>query len=364
MPPARRTAPAASTGLRAVSNAGGRRPTLRDVADAAGVSQSTTSRALRNQGYVAAEVRDRVHKAAVKLGYVPDAQARHLRQQVSRSIGVLVSDLRLPFYAEVAAGASRAARRAGYTVMMMDDRLVVDDELEASEAFAAMRVAGVVLTPLSARAPHYLMHQHIPVVEVDRQFAAEVCDAVVVDQRSAAAQLTEHLLGLGHRRIALLVDDTCWTTGRERVSGYELALGQAGIPPDEALLVRTGWSVSEARKAALGLLAGPASPTAVIAADAVLAEGVWRAAGELGLRVPADVSLVSVDEAPWMTLVSPEVTAVRQDGAALGEAGVTRLLERIAAPTTPVSTLVFRAAFTRRGSSGPVGSPQAVRPVA
>lgn len=360
----RRRADAGPSGLRALSSPADRRPTIRDVADAAGVSQSTTSRALRNQGYVAANVKDRVHKAAAKLGYVPDAQARHLRQQVSHSIGVLVSDLRNPFYADVAAGASRAASRAGYTVMLMDDRLLVEEELEASEVFASMRVAGVVITPLSARAPHYLLHQRIPVVEVDRQFAADTCDAVVVDNRSAAAKLTQHLTGLGHRRIALLVDETCWTSGRERVRGHELALGQAGIAADPALKVAAGWHVEDARTAALALLEGPDRPTAVFAANAVLAEGAWRAAADLGLGIPADLSLVSFDEAGWMTLVSPEVTAVRQDGAALGEAAVTRLLERIAAPTTPIATLVFRAELTRRGSSGPAGAAHAVRPVA
>jgi len=334
------------------------------VASAAGVSQSTASRALRNQGYVGAEAQERVRQAAVTLGYVPDAMARHLREQVSRSIGVLVSDLRLPFYAEVAAGATRAARRAGYTVMLMDDRLRAEEEMEASEAFATMRVAGVVLTPLSARASHYLQGQHIPVVEVDRQFAPETCDAVVVDNRAAAAQLTGHLIALGHRRIALLVDDTVWTTGRERVRGYEQSLAQSGIPTDPGLKVRAGQGVTEAWTTATALLSGAQRPTAVLAANAVLAEGVWRAAADAGVEIPADLSLVSFDEAPWMTMVSPNLTAVRQDGTALGEAAVTRLLERIEAPAAPISTLIFKPEVTERGSSAPVGAPRAVRPVA
>lgn len=341
------------------------RPTIRDVAETAGVSQSTTSRALRNQGYVAAEVRERVRKAAAKLGYVPDAMARHLRQQVSRSLGVLVSDLRNPFYADLAAGASRAARRAGYTVMLIDDHLLAEEEAEASELLASMRVAGVVITPLSARVPHYLLRQHIPVVEVDQQFAADSCDAVVVDNRVAAAKLTEHLLDLGHRRIALLGDDTRWTTGRERVRGYEQALTRAGIGVDPTLEVTAGWDVEEARQTAVELLQGVNPPSAVLAANAVLAEGIWRAAADLGLRIPADLSVVSCEEAPWMTLVSPQLTAVRQDGSALGEAAVIRLLERIGAPGTPVSTLVFRAKVTLRGSSGPAAdAPRVVRPVA
>ena len=333
-----------------------RRPTIRDVADAAGVSQSTTSRALRSQGYVAAEVKDRVQKAAAKLGYVPDVMARHLRQRVNRSIGVLVSDLRNPFYADLAAGATRAAKRSGYTVMLIDDRLVAEEETEASEAFASMRVAGVVLTPLSAEVSQYLLHQDIPVVEVDRQFAAETCDAVVVDNRVAAGKLTEHLIGLGHRRIALLVDATHWTTGSERVRGYELALAEAGIPVDPALEVAAGWNVDSAREAVLRLLQDDAPPTGIFAANTMLAEGAWRAVTDLGLRIPRDVSIVSFDEAPWMTMVSPQVTTVRQDGAALGEAAVARLLERIEAPTAPISTLVLRAEVSVRQSSGPVSS--------
>ena len=341
-----------------------RRPTLRDVARVAGVSQSTTSRALRNQGYVAADVKERVRKAAAKLEYVPDVLARHLRQQVSHSIGVLVSDLRNSFYADLAAGASRAARRAGYTVMLIDDRLLDEEEAEASEVFASMRVAGVVLTPLSAQVSEYLLHRNIPVVEVDRQFAEETCDAVVVDNRVAAGKLTEHLIDLGHRRIALLVDETCWTTGRERLRGYELALAGAGLSLYPQLVVSAGWDVDAARRAAVALLGGDSAPTAIFAANNVLAEGVWRAAADLGLELPEDLSIVSFDEAPWMTMVSPNVTSVRQDGVALGEAAVTRLLERIESPTAPISTLVFRAEVAVRGSSAALVRPPLDPPTA
>ena len=330
-----------------------RRPTIPDVAELAQVSQSTTSRALRNQGYVAVAVRERVLKAASRLGYVPDEMARHLRQQVSRSIGVLVSDLRNPFYADLAAGASRAAKQAGYTVMLMDDRLQSRDEVEAGEAFAAMRVAGVVVTPLSAIVTDYLVAQGIPVVEVDRQFAPEHCDAVVVDNRVAAGRLTRHLVDLGHRRVALVVDETRWTSGRERLRGYEAALTEAGIAVDPALEVTTGCDVPSARRAVLELLSGAAPPTGIFAANHVLAEGVWRAVAELGLHVPHDVSIVSFDEMPWMTMVSPSLTTVRQDGLALGEAAVLRLLNRIETPATPITTLVLRAEVTVRGSSGP-----------
>lgn len=326
------------------------RPTIKDVARVAGVSPSTTSRALRGQGYVAAEVKARIQQAAAELGYVPDVMAQHLRQRVSHSIGVLVSDLRNTFYADLAAGASRAAKQAGYTMMLVDDRLLLEEELAGSEAFASMRVAGVVVTPLSAQVSQYLHRHQIPVVEVDRQFAPDLSDAVVVDNRSAAQRVTDHLIGLGHRRIALLVDETDWTTGRDRAQGYRVALAEAGLAPDDSLVVSAGWDVEAAQAAAVSLLQRMDRPTAVFAANNVLAEGAWRAAAELGLGIPDQLSLVSFDEAPWMSMVTPGITTVRQDAVRLGEAAVQRLLERIAEPEATPSTVVVPVEIAVRGS--------------
>jgi LacI family transcriptional regulator len=308
---------------------------------------------MSGQGYVAPAVRLRVQEVAESFGYVPHAMARHLRQQVSRSLGLLVSDLRNSFYAELAAGASQQARASGYTVVLADDCGAPQDEVQAAEAFVAQRVAGVIVTPVSAVISGYLTRQRMPVVEVDRQFAPSTCDAVVVDNESAARRVTEHLIGQGHRRIALLIDETHWTTGRDRQAGYAAALTDAGIPADPALVVSSGWSVDGAHSAARELLREEDRPTAVFAANNVLAEGVWRAAADLHLGVPDDISLVTFDDAPWMSMVTPGVTAVAQDAVALGEAAVARLLDRIADPDAAVETVVLPVRVVARGSTGP-----------
>lgn len=330
---------------------GNRRATLRDVAQAAGVSQSTTSRALSGQGYVAPEVRDRVQASAERLGYVPHAMARSLRSQVSRSVGVLVSDLRNSFYADLAAGVAGRAREHGYTMMLVDDQGSAEDELGAARAFVATRAAGVILTPVTAAASSYLIDQQVPLVEVDRQFFPGRCDAVVVDNRHIAGRVTEHLLALGHRRIAMLIDETEWTTGAERSAGYLEALAAAGLPPAPELLVAVGWNSDGARRASVRLLTQRQRPTAVFAANNVLAEGLWRAVSDLGLRVPADVSIASFDDAPWMSMVSPGVTAVAQDVVALGASAVDRLLARIAEPDEAPRTVVLEAQILPRGST-------------
>jgi DNA-binding LacI/PurR family transcriptional regulator len=317
------------------------------------VSRSTASRALTGHGYVAADVRDRVHAVARDLGYVPDATARHLRRQASQSIGVLLSDLSNPFYAGLAAGISQQARRREYTMMLADDGGSPEVEAEVAETFVALRVAGVIVTPVSGQAGAFLARQRIPVIEVDRQFSAGACDAVLVDNSSAAQRVTAQLLELGHRRIALVIDEMHWTTGRDRLAGYRAAFGAAGVPLDESLVVTAGWNVHSARVEIHKLLARAEPPTAVFAANNVLAEACWRTAAELGLAIPDRLSLVSFDDAPWMSMVTPGVTAVAQDTVALGEAAVSQLCERIQSPAAAVRTLLLSAGIVSRGSTAP-----------
>lgn len=334
-----------------------RRATIRHVAEAAEVSRSTASRALTGRGYVAPAVRDRVRRVARELGYVPDAMARHLRQQASNSVGVLVSDLRNDFYARLAAGISQQARKRHYTMLLSDDGASPDVEAEAAEAFVAMRVAGVIVTPVSSLLSDYLARHHIPVVEVDRQFKPGGCDAVVVDNASATRRVTSELLELGHRRIALVIDERHWTTGRDRSAGYRAAFQDAGVPIEPSLVISAGWDVLDARREAHTLLRSTDPPTAIFAANNVLAEGVWRAAAEVGADIPGELSLVSFDDAPWMSMVRPGITAVAQDAVAMGEAALTQLLERIGAPHAPARTVMFTPTLVRRGSTAPPRTP-------
>jgi len=327
-----------------------RRATLRDVALRAGVSQSTTSRALSGEGYAAADVRERVLAAADELGYVPHAMARSLRKQNSQVIGVLVSDLRNPFYADLAAGVADRARAAGYTMMLVDDQGSTEAEAAAARTLVATRVAGIIVTPLSGEVGRYALRQRTPVVEVDRRFSDGACDAVVIDNSGVARRMTEHLIALGHRRIALVVDETTWTTGADRHAGFRQALDDAGIGWDPALLVEAGWDAAAARTAAIDLLARRDRPTALFAANNLLAEGLWRAAADLALRIPDDLSIVSFDDARWMSMVTPGITAIAQDAVALGELAVERLLDRLADPGAPTRTTVLEARVLPRGS--------------
>ncbi|GAB2598472.1 LacI family DNA-binding transcriptional regulator [Pseudactinotalea suaedae] len=330
---------------------GARRATIKEVAEAAGVSRSTASRALSGTGYVAENVRSRVRLAAEELGYVVDATARSLKQQSSRLIGVVVSDLRNAFYSALAAGAARACRSAGYTMVLLDDWGHEDDETSAAETFVALRVAGVVATPVTATLSRYLVRHRIPVIEADRRFSEDTVSAVVVDNRAAARATTEHLLALGHRRIALLLDETEWTTGNDRREGYTDALRAGGHAIDPRLVVPTGWDAEAARQAATELLQRPDPPTAVFAANNLLAEGAWRAAADLGIAVPDRLSLVAFDDASWMSMVSPGVTAVVQDPEAIGALAVGALIDELRGEQEAPRTVVVPTRMIRRGST-------------
>ncbi len=333
-----------------------RRATIKEVAEAAGVSRSTASRALGGNGYVAEPVRARVRNAAKKLGYVVDVTARSLKQQSSRLIGVVVSDLKNPFYAGLASGAAQAARAAGYTTVLIDDRDGGSDENAAAEALVALRVGGIVGTPVSDALVTFGLGHGIPVVEVDRRFVPERATGVVVDNRAAARSATEHLLALGHRRIALLIDETEWTTGIERFGGYSDAIRASGVSFDEQLVVAAGWDADDARRAATALLRRSDRPTAVFAANNLLAEGAWRAAHDCGLQIPADLSLVAFDDAAWMSMVEPGITAVVQDAMAIGVAAVEAVLARIRMPNSPATTIIVPTRIVHRGSTAALQS--------
>ncbi|MGW5200949.1 LacI family DNA-binding transcriptional regulator [Streptomyces spiralis] len=300
------------------------------MAREAGTSRSTASRALSGQGYVAAHIREDVLAAAQRIGYVPDALARTLKGQRSNVVGLLVSDLRNQFYAELAAGVEQALRTAGYQMVLVDDHGDPAQELEGARAFVAMRATGVVLTPAAAAATELLVERGVSVVEADRRSGARGCDSVVIDSEHGAREATQHLLDLGHRRIALLIDETKWATGAERLRGYRAAHSAAGVPVDRRLVLDLEFQAADARSRVAELFDRHPDVTAVFAVNNLMAETAWLELRRRGLAVPRDVSLVSFDDLAWMRMVDPGLTAVAQPTYEMGRRAAELLLGRIA----------------------------------
>jgi DNA-binding LacI/PurR family transcriptional regulator len=169
----------------------------------------------------------------------------------------------------------------------------------------------------------------VAVVEIDRRVAGMTCDTVVIDNEAGARAATAHLLDAGHRRVALLVAATNWTSDAGRLEGFRQAHREARVPLDEGLIVRVPFHDRDAEERIAALLGGADAPTAVFAANNLLAEQAWRAARALGLRLPDDLSLVGFDDVPWMEMVSPGLTVVAQPTEELGRRAARLLLARL-----------------------------------
>jgi LacI family transcriptional regulator len=326
--------------------------TLADIARAAGTSASTASRAISGRGYVSPAARERLLEVAEQLGYVPNASARTLKQRTSRVIGVVVSDLGNQFYGRLAAAIEETLRTADYQMALIGDNSESSEEVAGARTFLAMRAPGVIMTPVGEEGSRLLMRHGVAVVEVDRRLASSPCDAVVVDNERGALEATTHLLVNGHRRVGLLVADTNWTSDAGRLQGYRDAHRQAGIPVDEQLIVRIGFHAPDVDLRIARLL-DEGRPTAIFAANNLLAEQAWHVLRRRGLRLPDDVSLVGFDDVPWMEMVSPGITVVAQPTEQLGRRAAELLLRRLADPACEPRAERLEPRLVVRGSTGP-----------
>ena len=326
--------------------------TLADIAREAGTSRSTASRALNGRGYVSARARARLLAAADRMGYVPNASARTLKQKTSRVVGVVVTDLGNEFYARLAAGIEQTLREADHQMVLVADNSDSEQELRGIRTFIAMRAAGVIMTPANDASGALLARHDVRIVEVDRRLADVPCDAVVIDNQRGAQDATEHLLELGHLRIGILAADTDWTTDAGRVGGYRLAHDQGGVPVDERLIVRIGFHAPDA-ETKIDALLDDGSPTAIFAANNPLAEAAWNVLRRRGLALPRDVSLVAFDDVPWMTMVEPGITVIAQPTIEMGRRAARLLLARVDDGVREPQVELLQPTLVVRGSTGP-----------
>jgi LacI family transcriptional regulator len=326
--------------------------TLADLAREAGTSASTASRAISGRGYVSAAARARLLEAADRLGYVPNASARTLKQRTSRIVGVVVSDLGNQFYGRLAAAIEETLRAADYQMVLIGDNSESAEEVAGARTLLAMRAPGVIMTPVGEDASRVLLRHGVGVVEVDRRLASSPCDAVVIDNERGARDATAHLLVNGHRRVGLLVADTNWTSDAGRLQGYRDAHAQAGVPVDEQLIVRIGFHAPDVDLRIARLL-DDGRPTAIFAANNLLAHQAWHVLRRRGLRLPEDVSLVGFDDVPWMEMVSPGITVVAQPTEELGHRAAELLLRRLEDPAREPRVERLEPTLVVRGSTGP-----------
>lgn len=326
------------------------RPTMRDVAQTAGVSLMTVSRVVNGDPGVTPETAARVERAVRRLGYQRNDMARHLRRkgQGTQTIGLLVDDLANPFFSSLARAVEDEARLRKYVVLIGSSNDDLRREQEVVSAFCARRVDGLIVVPVGGN-HRYLRAQltaGTKVVCVDRPADSLDVDTVVVDNRNGAQQAVAHLLGHGHRRIGYLGDHRNIWTLQERYAGFCDALGDHGLTPDPALIrhgLRTG---ADAASAAMSLLRSADPPTAIFATNDLITIGVIQGLGEDASKV----AVVGFDDFTLAERVNPPVTVVAQDPVALGATAAQLLFARIAGDSSPPRKVLLLTRLVVRGS--------------
>ncbi|MFH8440965.1 LacI family DNA-binding transcriptional regulator [Streptomyces sp. NPDC018026] len=334
---------------------------IKDVAAEAGVSVATVSRALNGHPSVSVAARARVLAAVETLSYRPNALARSLRTDQTRTLGLVISDVMNPYFTELARSVEEEARALGYSVIIgnADERPDLQDHHVTT--LLDRRIDGLLVSPTDGGSPRMLdaALAGTPMVFVDRWIPGVDVPVVRSDGRTAVRDLVAHLHGLGHRRLAIIAGPAATTTGRERVDAFREALGAYGLALPEAYIGQGDFQAGSGRRVTEGFLDLPEPPEVVFAADNLMALGALDAVRARGLRVPEDVGLAAFDDIPWFVHTDPPVTAIAQPTRELGRAAVRALVERIAGRTGESVTLPARLVVRRScGEPPPVGSEQ------
>lgn len=318
--------------------------TIRDVARRAGVSQATASRALSGAGPVSPDARERVRRAAEVLGYQVNKAARSLRTRRTDTIGLLIPDVRNPFFAELAYVIEQTAGRHGMAVITMSADEDHDRQAEALQVLVRQQVDGLIVAPQGDR-PVESAVGNIPLVYVDRDVAGRQAPLACSDNDRAAVMMIDHLVSRGHRKIALITGPQITATGRIRKEASLRRLAEHGYSPDPSWVQEGDFQLDSGRRATAEILATERRPTAVFAGDNLMAVGALLELRDRGLRAGRDIALASFDDAPWFTVLDPPLTVVAQDVAGLGRCALDSLRDVIAGrevadTTTPVELRV------------------------
>jgi LacI family transcriptional regulator len=306
-------------------------PTIVDVARAAGVSVSTVSRVLNNKPDVAAPTREKVLATMQRLGYVANPSARRLAGGRTGIIGLIVPDIATAYTVEIVRGVGEEVNKAGYDLVLY----TVVGQHEGAERERAWLsilsrglVDGLVLVLPRSMTDELiaLSGRGFPIVLIDHRGVDTDLPSVCATNVEGALEATRYLLSLGHRRIGFITGTLQYRAGSDRLAGYRLALAQAGISFDPALVFEGDFSRQKGYEGAMALMRLPDPPTAIFASNDVSAFGALDALRELGLRVPEDVSLVGFDDIPAAAEIRPPLTTVRQPLVDMGRSGAQLIL--------------------------------------
>lgn len=339
------------------------RPKLAEVARRAGVSISTASRVVSDNGYpVADATRRRVVQAVRELNYSPSALARALATRRTRIVGVLVGDVEDPYFSEIVRGVEDVARRSGYLVIVCNTDRDSKTELEYLRTLRSYRLDGVIFAGggLDTREHSRGLKRAVAHLRADGSVVIALArvpapvPTLTIDHRGGARAMTEYLLSLGHRRIAVIAGPTHLTTAQDRLAGIREALGTGGLPDD--MVVQGAFTYAGGEEAATALLGRPEPPTAIFAVNDLMAVGALDAVRARGLAVPGEVTVVGFGDIAPSRRALPPLTTIGVPRHELGARGMEALLGELN-EGRPAESGLLDYSLQIRGSSGPPRPP-------
>lgn len=333
-----------------------RRVTIRDVANASGVSYATVSRVLSGYEFVKETTRTRVMEAVEHLGYVANLPARSLAGGRSQIIGLLVPNLDNSYVGTITQGIDQAVARANYDLLLYTSHRHPSKESYYVSAIPNGLTEGMLLVAPMVPTAYLdsLREQNFPYVLIDQADTTENSCVVESTNWQGAYEATRYLIELGHTRIAFIKGASSIRSAADRLSGYKAALADYDIPITNELIADGDYQQKTAYKATMRLLQGTEEPpTAVFASNDISAFGVMDAARECGFHIPDDISIVGFDDVPQASLVYPKLTTVHQPLEQMGQIAVKLLLERIEDSSLPPQRVVLATQLVIRDSCMP-----------
>ncbi len=289
--------------------------TIKDVARRAGVAHTTVSRALRGNSIISAETTERVRKIASEMGYQPSAAARSLKTNRSQVLGVIVSSIDDPFFSEILQGIDDIAQQSGYSLFIASSQRDLQREKAIVRTMREHRVDGVILcsTPFSTEQSHQLQNSEIPIVVINNQSAEDYRYSIYHDDLDGSIQVMQHLISLGHRRIAYLGFSHSGRTNLKRQKGYQEQMQAAGLPILEGFEFEAKSSDMEnGCIAAEHFVSLSLPPTALFCYNDLLAIGVMGGLQACGLKIPEDISVAGFDNIAFSAYSNPTLTTFDQ----------------------------------------------------
>jgi len=302
--------------------------TIKDVARESGVNISTVSRALNNGYGVNDQTREHVVAVAARLNYRPNRIARGLVTGRSHSLGLIISDIRNPFFAEVARGAEDAARTGNCDLVLCNSDLDADKQMQYVQSLLEKRIDGIMMNSvsmLSREQQAQLAGSGVPIVLLNRPASKHTFSTVCADNESGGALAARYLLGLGHRKIAHITGPRQHGNLSDRTRGFVRAL-QSAKNPVKPIVLHGKFNFDGGTELTRKLLDEHPAVTAIFAANDVMAFGVVQAVLDRGLRIPADLSLIGFDNIEFSVIVHPPLTTIHQPKYEMGSAAVDILL--------------------------------------